>query len=486
MNKLKRTLALMAVLAMTATAFAGCGEESSSSSSKAEESSAAEESSEAEEESSEEAGGDESSEDAAAPAGAPTPDGTLKDDDGTLSILCWTDTDLNSMFKVTAAEGATYVQVGSNGTEANEQYAQYFSSGSDVDLYVCDADWVMNYTNDDAVSAPLSALGIDESMYGDAYQYTVTIGKNEAGELKAASWQAAAGAYCYRADLAEEYLGVKTPEEMQAKIGDWDSFWATAKEVYEASGNKTAMADTLGGVWRAYSAGNRTTPWIQDGTFKPDAVEDFMAMAKTNYDAGYITSTEQWSDDWYLLGQSEGALANATFGYFFPSWSLAGGGQLEMSEGGEGGSTYGKYAITQGPTGWYWGGSWLAVHPNCNSATAAAQFVYDMTINPETMQAYAEEHSDFVNNKTAMNNIISAGTHTNPLFKDGQDQFAMLAESADKINLDGIAGRYDGTINDAFVTSVLSYCKGDLDSEEAAMDSFLDTVAEKLPDVVVE
>ena len=48
MNKLKRTLALMAALAMTATAFVGCGGNESSSSSESKAESSAEESSEAE------------------------------------------------------------------------------------------------------------------------------------------------------------------------------------------------------------------------------------------------------------------------------------------------------------------------------------------------------------------------------------------------------------------------------------------------------
>lgn len=486
MNKLKKTLALMAALTMTATAFVGCGDKEDSSStadssvaeSSADESSADAESSE-DADSSEAEGGD--------TTGAPTPDGTLKDDDDTLSILCWTDTDLKAMFDVTSAKNPTYVNVGSSGTEANEQYVQYFSSGSDVDLFVCDADWVMSYENNDEYTAPLSALGIDESMYKDAYGYTVTLGTDSNGVLKGASWQAAAGGYAYRADLAEEYLGVTSPEDMQAQIGDWDAFWKTAATVYEKSGNKTAMADTVAGVWRAYSAGNRTTPWIDaDGKFQPDATKDFITMAKENFDKGYITNVKQWTDDWKLIGQSEGALANATFGYFFPSWSMAAGAQLQDGEGGEGGSTYGKYGYTMGPTGWYWGGSWLCVSPSCNSATAAAQFVYDMTINADTMKQYALSHSDFVNNKTVMADVVAEGANKNPLLKDGQDQFATLLDSADKISLDGVAGQNDGTINDAFVTAVQSYCTGDLDSEEACLDNFLDAVSTALPDVQVD
>ena len=47
MNKLKRTLALMAALAMTATAFVGCGGNDSSSTSESKAESSAEDSSEA-------------------------------------------------------------------------------------------------------------------------------------------------------------------------------------------------------------------------------------------------------------------------------------------------------------------------------------------------------------------------------------------------------------------------------------------------------
>ncbi len=502
MNKLKRTLALMAVLAMTATAFAGCGDESSSSSSSSQDS--VESSVEDSVEESSDEGGEESSDEnsAAAPVGAPTPDGTLGDDDGTLSILCWTDTDLKAMFDVTTAENATYVPVGADGSEASEQYLQYFSSGDDCDLYICDADWVMSYENNDDVSAPLSALGITADMYGDAYDYTVAIGTDANGVLKGASWQAAAGGYAYRTDLAEQYLGVKSPDEMQAKIGDWDSFWATAKEVYDASEGVTAMADTIDGVWRAYSAGNRTSAWIDEsGKFQYDsAVTDFIDMIKTNADAGYVNmDISQWTNDWYAIGFANGTLANKTMGYFFPSWSLSATGQLASAEGyqapdpdngiEEGWNdvgTKGMYAYTAGPTGWYWGGSWLCVSPNCNSATAAAQFVYDMTINPETMKAYALNHSDFVNNKTVMAEIIAEGSNSNELFKDGQDQFAVLADSAAQINLDGIAGENDGTINTAFVDSVKAYAKGDLKDADETINNFLDAAAAKLPDVVFE
>lgn len=213
MNKLKRTLALMAALAMTATAFVGCGGNDSSSTSESKAESSAEDSSEADADSAEDSTAEEESsvESAAGYTNVDVPalgepDGSLKDGGDKLTILCWNDDDLKYMYDIVAdATGMDksmidYKNVGSNGTDANEQYAQVFLSGDDVDLYFCDADWNMAYQNNDEYSAPLSAVGISEDMYANAYDYTVAMGKDKNGVLKGASWQAAAGGYAYRAD----------------------------------------------------------------------------------------------------------------------------------------------------------------------------------------------------------------------------------------------------------------------------------------------
>lgn len=488
MNKLKRTLALAAALAMTATAFVGCGDDDEEESS---EESSTEESSEEEEEEEEEEEDTETD-----TSSVPTPDGTLADDGDTLSILCWTDTDLSELLEVTTAENATYVNVGSSGTEASEQYITYFSSGEDVDLYFCDADWTLSYVNNDDYSAPLSALGITEDYYSDAYQYTLAVGTDTNGVLKAESYQAAGGVYAYRTDLAEEYLGVTTPDEMQEYVSDWDTFWETAATVYEASDGVTAMADTIAGVWRAYSC-ERTIGWVDsDNVFQyDDTLTDFIDTVYEAYTNGYICNgIEQWTNDWYAIGYATGTLANNTMGYFFPSWSLTTTGQLASAEGYDSDSgefedvgTSGLYATTAGPSGWYWGGTWICVHPNCDNATAAAQFMYDVTINSETMKEYAINHSDFVNSQTAMQEIIDEGTNVNELLQEGyQDQFPALAESAAAIDLDGVATEYDGTVTTDLVNAVTSYCQGGVSSADECLETFLDSIATDLPDVTVE
>ena len=101
---------------------------------------------------------------------------------------------------------------------------QLFNDGGDLDVYFCEADWALKYINDDNRTLALSKLGLGDKDFANIYSYTDEIGKDSNGVRKGVSWQAAAGGFAYRADLAEEYLGVKSPEEMQAKIDDWDLF----------------------------------------------------------------------------------------------------------------------------------------------------------------------------------------------------------------------------------------------------------------------
>ncbi len=499
MNNLKKTLALMAALAMTATAFVGCGDKDDAATTEATTEAATTEAAteEATEETTEEAqGGEDDTEEVVEATGPNAPDGSLGEGGDALTILCWTEDDLKFMYDVVAdSQGVDkamikYQNVGTSGGEANEKYAQVFASDEDVDLFFCDADWNMAYQNNEEYSAPLAGVGISEDMYGDAFEYTVAMGKDKNGVFKGATWQVAAGGYTYRTDLAKEYLGVETPEDMQAKIGDWDAFWATAAEVYTASGEATAMADSLGGVWRAYSNGNRTSAWVQDGVITADnskaCLGDFINMAKTNYDAGYISKAGQWSDDWLPQGMSAGTQANKTFGFFFPTWSLGAGSQLSQASGEEGaeGSTYGLWNVVAGPTGWFWGGTWICVSPKCDNATEAGKFLYAMTVDDASMQAYVDAKGDFVNNKSVMADTIAAGTNSNPLL-GGQDQLATLSEGAAKIDM-SIATQYDATINTELQNAVQAYCEGTIASEDDCVNEFLNKLSEALTDVTVE
>ena len=480
----KRILA--ALLASAAVlSFAGCSKDNGSSGD-----SSAADSSAADSSAADSSAADSSAADDSSNAG----DSALSSEE-TLTILAWTgNSDIKNMVKLFCQEkGYSEDQivikgVGDNGEGARDQYAQYLSGDGDADLMCLEADWILQYINDDTLVAPLSDLGITEADYANAYDYTVQIGKDKNGVLKGASFQAAPGGFVYRTDLAEEYLGVKTPEEMQEKVKDWDTFMETAKTVYEASGNKTSLTATEGGLWQVYAA-NRTQPWVVDGKLVMDTAEDFFDVAKTMSDNHYLAGVPQWDPAWYQAGQD-----GTTMGYFFSTWCMTNsdGSQLWQAEGvtkdddgNLSGPTFGKYNICEGPTGYFWGGTWLAASTKCDTKDLATEFVKFFTTDADTMQKYAEFTGDFTNNKVAMQAIIDAGTNKNDLL-GGQDQFAVLADGANNIKMDGLITEYDSKIKSCLNTAVQDYIAGTYATKDEAVDAFKKSVVATFPDIVVE
>lgn len=497
MNSLKRTLALIATLALASTALVGCGGNgTSSTSSVADSSSVAEDSSAAEGDSSAAEGDSSAAEGDSSTAEAAGGEVKLPTDGDTLTIMSW-NTEFGDMVKnyyckdngwtdngdgTFTKDGVTLEVVahGVGGGEASQYYDQYFDSGKDLDLYCVEADWALNYLGNDAKSAALSDVGITEAELADQYQYTKDIGTTEDGVLKGVSWQCAPGGFAYRTDLAEQYLGVKTPEEMQEKVKDWDTFMATAEEVYTASADKkTALTTSLDGVWQVFSA-NRDSAWVEDNKLVVnDEITNFVDMAHTMYEKGYVCpGITQWSSDgsWLAKGQTD-----ETMGYFVSTWGI-GETILESAAGGKGGATYGKWNLVTGPNDYYWGGTWLTVSPTCDNADIVADIIRYFTVNADTMKSYALASSDFVNNKTVMQGIVDSGENKNENL-GGQDQFAVFMEAADKIDLAGKITKYDSDIKLAFQTAYDKYNTGDYTSVDETIEAFKDEVAAKITDL---
>jgi ABC-type glycerol-3-phosphate transport system substrate-binding protein len=504
MNKLKKSLALIATLAMASSALFACGDSSSTkpAESKADSSKAAEESKPAEESK----GGEESKDE----SGSTASNIKFEDGDTKLSVLSWTGDDLNAMIKNFSentdynADQIVWVPQGTSGGEAREKYATYFAGGDDVDLMFLEADWILDYINNDEYTAPLTDLGFTKDDFKGCYEYTVAIGTDDKGNLKGATWQATPGAYVYRTDLAEKYLGAKTQDEMQAKVKDWDTFLASAETVKTASNGKTAMIDTLGGLWQVYQY-NRSSAWADkdDKLVIDDYCKTYAELAKKCWDEKYVTKEAQWdpSGAWYSIGQD-----GSTLGYFFCTWCLGENSMLSNAEGGikmkdkldadgnpqkdadgnviqeidydadgkvqpKNPDLFGKYDIVNGPSSWAWGGTWFAVSPKCNNGTLAHDFVKYFTVDEASMEKYALAKSEFVNNPKVMKKIVDDKSNKNPLLVSG-DQFAILYDAASKIDMTGKITAFDSQIKDKFNGVVTKYVKGEIADYDAMIEQF--------------
>ncbi len=504
MNTLKRTLALVATLAMATGAFASCGDDESSSSSTSSTSSTAESSAESSEESSEESSDADADtdEDSDADSDADTDEDSDADSDAsasvelgeiqlatggdTFTVAAWNADDVPAMLEQwKAATGVSddkvnFINFDVGGGSASEKYDALFNDGADLDVYFCEADWALKYINDDTKTAPLEQLGFTDDNFADIYSYTDEIGKDSNGVRKGVSWQAAAGGFAYRTDLAEQYLGVTSPEEMQAKIGNWEDFVTTAEDIAEQSGGKTALADTLGGMWQVFAA-SRTTPWVVDNALEvDDSCKEFADYAKRLWDCGGVTKNPQWDASWYASGQDDSAM-----GFFVSTWGF-GDSILAQAAGGEDGATYGKWNVCQGPSPYFWGGTWIVVNPATDNAEEAQSFIKTFTVDREQIKEYALSKPEYCNNMVVMQEIVDSGENPNEYVTNllaGQNYFEVLHENAKQIDLNGLITPYDSTIKADFIEKVQSEYLESGASWEDTQIAFMEKVASDIPDL---
>lgn len=417
----------------------------------------------------------------------------VKDDDDTLTILTWeSNNDIQVQKKFfcektgISEDKINIVTCGSDGTAGRDGIKQYMKGSEDADLFTMDAEWTSLYTNDDTLTLPYSEIGLKASDFPNAYKYTIDMGTAENGIFKAASFQCTPGGFVYRADLAKEYLGVNNPTEMQEKVKDWDTFKATAQTLYSASGNKTSICATTGGLWQVYQC-YRTQPWVKDGKFVMDTAENFYDIAKEYVDNKWCADVPQWDTAWYAAVRDGSAL-----GDFVPTWGLttAGGGSILENFNGatqEGATALANdaLAICEGPSGWYWGGTYYAVSARCNTKATAKKWIEVFCNDDAAMKEYAEKTGDFVNNKPVMQGIIDAKTNKNKYLGD-QDHFEVLSKVADTIDVTGKVTKYDSQAKTCLNDSVSALLKGEVADKAAAIEKCKNDFAAACTDVVVE
>ncbi len=402
----------------------------------------------------------------------------------TLSILTWEEnSDTVKMVKYfLESKGydeskVTIVPVGQKGENARDGYKQYLKGEDDADLMVYDADWVTDYINDDTLTAPYSNIGIEKSDFTEAFAYTLDYGTNDAGVFKAASFQATPGGFVYRADLAEQYLGVKSPEEMQEKVKDWDAFQQTGVELLEASGGKTAIQATEGGLWQVYQS-NRTQAWVVDGKLVMDNAADFYDIAKNMMDTKTLAGVPQWDAAWY-----NAIMDGTALGDFVPTWGLTttGGGSILENFTNQDEELGKNMAMCEGPSGWFWGGSYFGLSTKCDNPTLAKEFIEFYCKNADSMAGYAAQTGDFMNNKTVMSEATVSNKYLN-----GQNHYEILVKVLDNLDLSNKLTKYDSVIKSLFNNSVNGYLEGTYATKEEAIEGFKNEVAAAYPEIVIE
>jgi hypothetical protein len=333
-----------------------------------------------------------------------------------------------------------------------------------IDMFLIEADYAMKYANDTYALDVINDLGIPEYTLSQQYQYTKDIVTDESGALRAVSWQATPGLFAYRADIAQEVLGVSEPEDVQALLSDWAKFDDVAEDM-NAEGY--AMISGFDDAYRAYS-NNASAPWVdsEGNIVVDDQIIEWIKQTKTYSDNGYNNGTNLWSGEWFTDMGPNGT----AFGYFFSTWginfTLSGGSLADAEQPAEAGNgLFGEYRVIEGPASFYWGGTWLVGAKGTDNPTLVADIMMKMTANEAIATNITLDTEDYTNNMAAMDAIANDPDYGSA-FLGGQNHIALFNEAAANIDMSNISP-YDQGLNESIQNSFKDYFLGTITWAEA-------------------
>ena len=349
--------------------------------------------------------------------------------------------------------------------------AQDSASADDkLDLFLVEADYAVKYTDTDYTMA-LTDLGISADEMKDQYTYTQDVVTDSNGVVKGTSWQGCPGVMIYNREIAKEVFGSDDPATIQPLFSDWDKFYESAGKLDEAGYDViSSTADTF----RVYQ-NNAKLPWVDGNKIQVDDnlikwVEDSKKLA----DAGYCNTWGQWGEDWNKGFYPEGKV----FAYFGPAWLIdfCMAADVEGSVGHDGG-----WAATEGPQGFYWGGTWICAAAGTDNANLVADIMRKMTMDPEIMKDIVLKDNDFVNNRPVMEGLAADESYSNAVL-GGQNPLKMFCAGADKIDMANLTAYDQGLLGD-FQTAMGDYINGNYATIDEAMDQFYTLALQRYPEL---
>lgn len=337
-----------------------------------------------------------------------------------------------------------------------------------IDLFLVEADYALKYVNSD-FTMPIADLGITDADTAEQYQYTKDIVTDSNGVLKGLSWQGCPGVLFYNRDVAKEVLGTEEPAEVQAFVKDWDTYNETAAKMVDAG---YTMTSSVMDTFRVYS-NNVSTPWVVDGKITIDDnimkwIDDSMALVES----GATKTHGLWSDDWNAGFYPEGKV----FAYFGPAWLI----NFCMAADQEGSiGNLGRWGATEGPQGFYWGGTWICAATGTDNANLVKDIMLKLTCDAEVMTGISEKDDDFVNNKGAME-ALAASDYSSQIL-GGQNPLGIYSNGVATLDLSNISA-YDQACNEAIQSAFTNYFDGNATKDEA-LEMFYQAVIEKHPEL---
>jgi ABC-type glycerol-3-phosphate transport system substrate-binding protein len=347
-------------------------------------------------------------------------------------------------------------------------------SGSGMpDVFCGESAFVKRFVNMEGGFADLSEKPFDaQSVVKDMIPYTVDIGKDTNGKIKALTYQATPGGIGYKRDIAKQYFGTDDPEKIGAMMSTPEKMLDMAKELNAKSNGKVKFFPGREELQRLY-LGSRKTGWVKDGKFVIDPmVEKYIDMAKTYRDSGLEAGLTAWSQPW-----GAGIANDNVFAYAIPTWGIS----AIITANDKTAETKCNWGLATPPIQYAWGGTWLGIYDKSKNKELSWEFLKFITNNKDNLNYWAEKRGDFLNNKTLIKEKSAAST-VNPLVN--QNLYKFFSPMVDGIN-GNLMTEYDDKIQAALDDYLQSYLAGQT-SKEDLMKNFKAKVKSDFPEIKVD
>lgn len=338
-----------------------------------------------------------------------------------------------------------------------------------VDIFLVEADYALKYTKEGIALDVMKDVGLTKKDMANQFQYTKDVVTDAKGKIRGVTWQACPGGLVYRRSIAKELFGTDDPDQVQAKLSDWNKFNAVAAD---AKAKGYFMVSGYDDTYRTFDD-NRKSAWVKGKKIVVDPqIKAWIDQTKEFTEKGYNNKTSLWSSDW-----SAGMLKNGkTFCYFGPAWFVDFSMPHKASDPN---AADGDWAFCKGPQGYSWGGTWICAAAGSDNVALIKDIMLALTCNESNLVDIAKNEGDFTNNEPAMNKV-AASDYKND-FLGGQNHMAFFIQSAASIHKD-VLSSYDQTMTEQIQKAMKDYFDGKVTLDKA-WDNFYTSVIEKHPEL---
>ncbi len=455
MKRFKRVLAVVVCVFMVAALFAGCNSNN--------------------EEETSPAVSPVASDTSAAPS--PTPDMAQM----TGSITFW-HFNADEAPKIVDAFKASHPKVDLKYTVVPDKDSQYLNkitstirSGSGVpDVFSAESAMVKRLV--EMPDAYLDITDRAQAVTGDMAKYTVEVGTDTSGKIRALSHQITAGGIGYKRAVAKKYLGTDDPDQIAEMLSSQDKILETAQKLKDASGGKVALFPSYEEMMKM-SLGGRSQGWVVDNKLNIDQkVLDLIDFSKKMRDNKYESGFDAWATGWSsAIAADEQALCWA-----IPTWGvpwIVGSNDKKAADGG-------RWGITKAPFNYFWGGTWFGAYSKSSNTDLAWEFVRWFTADKDHLKAWNKDTGDIPNSMQLLEEG-AASTDVDKIM--GVNLFKFYQPMVGDIN-GKVLTQYDDTIENAFKDVLKTYLAGSktIKSSDDVIKEFKNKVKANLKDITVE